>query len=84
MQEDGFPAVFDMVICILAASIPSWIINQVVGPQYFYVGPIVGAICGAVAIAFTTGMTLGRAAIAGLIYMVCMIGVAFMLRAMMA
>lgn len=55
---------FPIICCLLATIIPTAIVNSMVPPALFFVGPIVGALVGGVAISAMCGMTFKRAAIA--------------------
>ena len=69
MEKDEFPGWGKMVICVLAAVIPAAILNAALPPELFFVGLIVGAVCAAVAISATCGMSVKRAGIAAGIYL---------------
>ncbi len=69
MEKGEFPGWGKMVLCVLAAVIPSFIINILLPPYLFFIGLAVGAICAAFVIMATCGMSFGRAAIASGIYL---------------
>jgi hypothetical protein len=79
MEGDEFPGWGKMVICVLAAGIPTAIVNAIVPPELFFVGMLVGAVCAMLAIMATCGMGPKRAAIAAGIYFAVQIalGLAF-------
>ena len=68
MEQDEFPGWGKMILCVLAAGIPGAIVNALLPPELFFIGLLVGGVCGTLAIFLTCGMTLQRAAIAGGIY----------------
>lgn len=68
MEGDEFPGWGIMIICVLAAGIPTAIINAILPPNLFFIGMLVGAVCAMVAIMATCGMGPKRAAIAAGIY----------------
>lgn len=69
MEEGEFPGWGKMIVCVLAAVIPAWIINLLLPPGLFIIGLTVGALCAALAIAALCGMGLQRASIAAGIYL---------------
>ncbi|QDT55642.1 hypothetical protein Pan44_36880 [Caulifigura coniformis] len=68
MEDGDFPGWFPMVMCVLAASIPAFLLNSALPPHLFIVGSFVGALCATVAISFFCQMTVWRAFIASQIY----------------
>ena len=68
MEKGEFPGWGKMVACVLAAVIPTAIVNAILPPEYYLIGLVVGAICAAVAIMYTCGMDMKRAALAAGIY----------------
>jgi hypothetical protein len=83
MEQGEFPGWGKMVICALAASVPTFILTKVLPPEipFLILSTLVGAICATVAIMFTTGMPIKRAAIASGIYFVIQmaIGIGFVM-----
>jgi|SRR6516164_1448038 hypothetical protein len=69
MEEGEFPGWGKMIICVLAASVPAMIINELVPPGWFIIGLVVGAVCAGFAISAMCGMSVKRASIAGGIYL---------------
>jgi ammonia channel protein AmtB len=82
MEKEEFPGWGNMVICVLAAGIPNLILNYALGPDLWFVGLAVGAVCGMVAISATCGMAVKRAAIAMGIYVLVQIALSFAFVAM--
>ncbi len=82
MEQDEFPGLGKMLLCVLAAIIPAAIINTMLPSELFVVGLLAGAICAAFAISFLTGMTVKRAAIAASIFFVCQIALSVAIEAM--
>jgi hypothetical protein len=79
VMEGEFPGWGTTIICVLAALIPSAIINALL-PGYFDIpGNIVGSICAGFAISALTGMTVKRATIAAAIYFAVTIAIGFAL-----
>jgi hypothetical protein len=72
-----------MIICVLAAIVPAAIVNFAVGPDLFFIGSIVGAVCATVAISATCGMDFKRSGIAAGIYLVIQLLISFGLNAML-
>jgi hypothetical protein len=70
MEEGEFPGWGAMIACVLAAVIPSGIINSFLPPEFFMVGLAAGAVCAGFAISALCGMTVKRATIAAGIYLV--------------
>lgn len=68
MEGDEFPGWGKMVLCVLAAGIPTFILNYVVPPELFFIPLLVGAGCAMLAIMATCGMSPKRSAIAAGIY----------------
>ena len=59
VMEDGeFPGWGTLIICVLAASLPSYAINQFVPPSLFFLGPLVGAVTGGFAIQIVLALGL--------------------------
>jgi hypothetical protein len=80
VMEDGeFPGWLNMILCVLATVIPAGVINLLLPSGLFFVGSIVGAITGGIAISALCGMSLKRASIAAGIYLVIQIGIALLL-----
>ena len=79
MEEGEFPGWGTMVICVLAAVIPSAIITVLVSENLFFVGPIVGAACSGLAISATCGMSVKRACIAAGTFLACQFALGFLL-----
>ncbi len=79
MEQGEFPGWGKMVVCVLAAGIPNFILNQVLPAELFFVGILVGAVCAMFAIMATCGMGPKRAGIAAGIYFAIqlVIGLAF-------
>jgi hypothetical protein len=77
MEGDEFPGWGNMVICVLAAGIPTMIVNAILPPNLFFIGMLVGAVCAMFAIMATCGMGPKRAAIAVGIYFVVQIALGF-------
>ena len=76
MEGGEFPGWGKMVVCVLAAGIPQFILNTVL-PDLWFVWVLVGAGCAMVAIMATCGMGPKRAGIAAGIYFQIAIGFAF-------
>ena len=68
MEKGEFPGWGKMILCVLAASIPSFVLSRLLPPELFFVPLLVGAVCAGLAISYTTGMGLKRAFIAAAIY----------------
>ncbi len=68
MEEDEFPGWWKMFGCVLAATVPAAIINVMLPPELFFVGLLIGSLCGAVAIASLCQMSFKRAFIASEIW----------------
>ncbi|MCH8047627.1 MAG: hypothetical protein IID44_28370 [Planctomycetes bacterium] len=73
MEEGDFPGWGVMIICVLATVIPMAIIDMLLPASLFFVGPLVGAICGGFAISATCSMSVKRASIAAGLFLVCQI-----------
>jgi hypothetical protein len=69
MEQGDFPGWGRMIICVLAALVPAFILNLLLPPGWFIVGLAVGAVCAGVAISATCGMSLQRSSIAAGIYL---------------
>lgn len=80
MEKDEFPGWGTMILCVLAAAVPDYLLGLVLPPPLFFVGTVVGALCAAGAIAYLTGMTPKRAAIAACIYFAVQLALGFALR----
>ncbi|QDT00493.1 hypothetical protein [Adhaeretor mobilis] len=83
MEEGDFPGWTPMIICVLAALVPSTLINAFIPAGLFFIGLIVGAVCCGVAISATCGMTVQRACIAAGVFFVFQIALGFALAAFM-
>jgi hypothetical protein len=68
VMEGEFPGWGNMILCVLAAAIPAFIVNLLLPGLYDIPGALVGAICAGLAISALTGMTVKRATIAAGIY----------------
>lgn len=77
MEEGDFPGWGVMIVCVLAASVPTAIVNAFLPDGLVLVGAAVGAVCGGLAISATCGMSVKRASIAAAIYLACQIGLSF-------
>ncbi|MGL6074395.1 MAG: hypothetical protein ACRC8S_09575 [Fimbriiglobus sp.] len=77
MEQGEFPGWGKMVICALAAGVPSFILTKVLPPTipFLILSTLVGAASATVAIMITTGMPIKRAAIASGIYFVIQLGI---------
>lgn len=69
--EDDHPDWMTSVACVVATSGPAAILNYFLPGSLFFVGPIVGAIVGGIAISALFGMGLKRASIAAGVYLLC-------------
>lgn len=70
MEEGEFPGWLNMILCVLAASLPAWIINNyILYTPFGILGLVVGAVTGGAAISALCGMSLQRASIAASIYL---------------
>ena len=81
MEQGEFPGWGQMVLCVLAAGIPSAVVNSFLPDNLFFIGLIVGAICAGLAISATTGMSVKRATIAASIYLGISIALSLAMRA---
>jgi hypothetical protein len=70
VEEDEFPGVGRMMLCVLAAVVPAALLRYVLPGGLSFLGTLFGAACAAVAIALLCRMTLRRAAIAAATYSV--------------
>jgi hypothetical protein len=77
MEQGEFPGWGSMILCVLAASIPAWIVNALLPDALFIAGLLVGAFCAACAISATCDMTVKRAAIAAGIYLSIQTAISF-------
>jgi hypothetical protein len=77
MEGGEFPGWGNMVICVLAAGIPSFLVSLVVPENLWILPLLVGAACAMVAISATCGMGLKRAAIASGIYFAVQLAISF-------
>lgn len=77
MEGDEFPGWLNMVLCVLAAGIPTAIINTFLPPELAIIGLLVGAVCAMLAIMATCGMGPKRAALAAGIYFAVQIAIGF-------
>lgn len=84
LQESEFPGWTEMVICVLAALVPSFLLGFVLPGSLALLAPIAGAICAAVAISATCGMTVGRSALAAGLWLATVIAINFGLSLMMS
>ncbi len=69
MEEGEFPGWGKMSVCVLAALLPTLLINALLPPELFLVGLVVGAACATLAISATCAMTIQRASLAAGIYL---------------
>lgn len=74
MQESDFPGWVEMIICVVAAMVPTAILAAVLPGSVALLAPVGGAVCAAIAISATCGMTIGRAVVAAVLWMVAQIG----------
>ncbi|MFK7822172.1 MAG: hypothetical protein AB8G99_25985 [Planctomycetaceae bacterium] len=79
MEEGEFPGWFEMIACVLAATIPAAIVNSFLPPGLFLVGLGVGAFCAGCAISALCGMSVKRACIAAAIYFAVQFGISLLL-----
>ena len=78
-NEGDFPSWEVIVICLASAIFPCAVLNFTLPASLFFVGPIVGAICCAVAIKLTLGMSLVKAAFSAFMFFAAEIGLSFLL-----
>lgn len=78
MEEGEFPGWGSMIVCVLVAVIPAYLINRLLEPQYFIVGLAVGAVMAGAAISLLCGMSFRRASIAAGIYLLIQVGISFL------
>ena len=78
LDDGDFPGWGSMIICVLAASLPAALVTALLPPALFFVGPVVGAVCGGFAISATCGMSVKRSCIAAGIYFAVQLGLAFL------
>jgi hypothetical protein len=71
MEQGEFPGWGPMIVCVLAAAVPAFLINMLLPPSLFIIGLAVGAVCAGFAISALCGMTVKRACIAAAIYLGC-------------
>lgn len=83
MEGGEMPDWWTMFLCVLAISLPASAVSIAVGPDLWFLGPVVGACCGALAISFLWGMAVQRAGVAAGIYLVIQLGISFGFQAMM-
>ena len=84
MQQGEFPGWGAMIICVLAALVPAFVINQfLVPPKFFIVGLAVGAVCAGFAISATVGMDVKRSIIAASIYLAIQFAISLIFLLMM-
>ena len=69
MEKGEFPGWGKMIVCVLAAFVPTFVINLFLPPSLFFIGLIVGTVCTAFAIAVTCDMSPVRASIAAGVYL---------------
>jgi hypothetical protein len=69
MEGGEFPGWGKMIVCVLAAGVPAFLLNAVLPGELFIIGIAVGALCAAFAIMFTCGMDMKRSFIAAGIYL---------------
>jgi len=69
MEKEEFPGWGKMILCVLAAAVPAFIVNLFLPPILFPVGLAVGAICAGFAISALCGMSVQRACLAAGIYL---------------
>lgn len=77
MEEGDFPGWTSMIICVIAAIVPMFILQMLLPPSLAILGSVVGAICCMVAISATCGMTVKRAGIAAGVYFACQVALSF-------
>jgi len=75
MENGEFQGWGKMIVCVLAAFVPSFLINLALPPELFFVGLIVGALAAGFAISATCGMSFKRATIAATIYLAIQVAV---------
>jgi hypothetical protein len=69
MEGGDFPGWGKMIACVLAAAIPTIVINAVLPSELFIIGDAVGALCAGFAIMATCGMGMKRAFTAASVYL---------------
>src|SRR5262245_2358585 len=79
MEKGEVPGWGKMVACVLAAVLPTAVVNAVLPPELFLIGLLVGAVCAAFAIMYTCGMDMKRAFLAAGIYFAVQIAFSTML-----
>ena len=84
MEEGDFPGWGTLIICVLAAVIPSAVISATVPEGLVLLGPVVGAVCSGLAISATCGMSVKRSCIAAGIFFACQFAISFTLSMLMS
>ncbi len=64
MQESDFPGWMEMIICAIAALVPTVLLRIMLPESLSLLAPLAGASAATIAISTTCGMTVGRSAIA--------------------
>jgi hypothetical protein len=69
MEQAAFPGWGKTIVCVLAAIIPTAVINAFLPAEFFFVGLAVGALCAGLVISAVCGMSVKRAILAAAIYL---------------
>lgn len=77
-NEGDFPPWEILLMCLAAAIFPTAVLNFALPEYLFFVGPLVGAICCALAISFTLGMSLPRAIFSSSMFFAVQLGLSFL------
>ncbi len=77
MEKGEFPGWVKMIICVLAANVPSILIHAVLGPEHWILGVALGTVCAGMVISALLGMSIKRACIAAGIYFLFQIALGY-------
>ena len=78
-NDGDFPPWEILLLCLAAAIVPCAILNFTLPVGWFFVGPIVGAVCCAATISLTLGMPVLRASFSAAMFFFIQIGLALLL-----
>jgi hypothetical protein len=84
VMEGEFPGWGKMILCVLAAVIPAFIVDAMLPGFYGLPGAAIGAVCAGFAISALTGMTVKRATIAAGIFFLVSIAISVVFSMMLS
>ena len=79
VNEGDFPEISLLILCLASAIFPTAVLNFFMPANLFFVGPVAGALCCALAIKLFLSVPLGKSVFAAVMYFVIQISLSMFL-----